>query len=54
MLEWGLNRINNLNINSLAILEYITRSATKNLEDIYPNIISGYGRLNIFNAIASI
>lgn len=29
MLEWGLNRINNLNINSLAILEYITRSATK-------------------------
>ena len=54
ILEWGLNRINNLNINSLAILEYITRSATKKLEDIYPNTISGYGRLNIFNAIASI
>lgn len=52
--EWGLNRINNLNVNSLAVLEYITRSTERNIEDIYPNIISGYGRLNIFNAIAGI
>ena len=54
ILEWGLNRINNLNINSFSDFGIYYKSATKKLEDIYPNTISGYGRLNIFNAIASI
>lgn len=47
MLEWGIVKNNNPNINSLSMIGYFAYGAEKQPNDVYPNNICGFGRLNI-------
>jgi hypothetical protein len=53
LLEWGYVKGNNKTLNTVSVSAYFKSSATRD-DNIYPNNITGYGRLNIYNAFSKI
>ncbi len=49
LLEWGIYRRNNLNIDSTEIKKLLIRGARRSLALDYPNRIWGYGELDVYN-----
>ena len=50
LLEWGIVRANNLNLNTISIKSYIMQGAVPlSSGDIVPNNIWGYGAINLYN-----
>ncbi len=50
LLEWGIVRGNNLNINSISIKSYIIQGCVPiNESEVTPNDVWGYGAVNLFN-----
>ncbi len=51
LLEWGIVRANNFNLNTISIKSYIMQGAVPlSSGDITPNNIWGYGAINLYNA----
>lgn len=51
LLEWGIVRANNFNLNTISIKSYIMQGAVLlSSGDITPNNIWGYGAINLYNA----
>lgn len=51
LLEWGIVRANNFNLNTISIKSYIMQGAVPlSSGDITPNNICGYGAINLYNA----
>lgn len=54
MLEWAVVKRNNPSINTVSINGYFISGATRENNEIYPNNIWGFGKLNILNTFANI
>jgi hypothetical protein len=54
LLEWGIVRKNNINMNTTTISAYIANGAKKQNGSIYPNNIEGYGRLDLYNTFKNL
>ncbi|MEI3162678.1 MAG: S8 family peptidase [Lachnospirales bacterium] len=51
LLEWGIVKANNFNLNTISIKSYIMQGAVPlSSGDITPNNIWGYGAINLYNA----
>lgn len=49
MMEWGIYRENNLNMDTTEIKKYFIRGAKRKKDLIYPNTIWGFGTLDLYN-----
>lgn len=54
MLEWGVVKGNNPNINTVAIIGYFVSGAKRKPNEIYPNNLCGFGNLNILNTFENL
>ncbi len=54
LLEWGYIRGNDYFINTPNAASYFIRGTTRNENEIYPNNIWGYGKLNLYNTFRSL
>ncbi len=54
LLEWGIVRKNNLNMNTTTISAYLSGGAVKQDGTTYPNNAEGYGRLNLYNTFRNL
>ncbi|MDF2589914.1 MAG: hypothetical protein K0S41_3755 [Anaerocolumna sp.] len=53
LLEWGIVKGNYYSISSLQIQRFLIRGAMTDPQNIYPNNIWGYGKINIYNTFLS-
>jgi len=51
MLQWGIIERNDVALNSNRILAILIRGCMRDSAAAYPNVQSGYGRLNLYNAL---
>lgn len=54
IMEWGFTRGNNLTLNTPSVQAYLEGGAERNPNEIYPNNINGYGKLNVYRAFEDI
>lgn len=54
LLEWGIVKENNVNMNTKTVTSYLIEGAEKNMNVVYPNNIYGYGILNLLASFRNI
>lgn len=54
LLEWGIVKENDLDMDSFSVKSYMIRGAVRNPDIIYPNREWGYGRMNIFQTFEAL
>jgi hypothetical protein len=52
IMEWGAVRRNDLSLNSVEIGNILIRGCTRSGDLVYPNTAWGYGKLNVYQALA--
>ena len=54
LMEWGIYRKNNLNMDTTEIKKYLIRGAKRQADIVYPNTRWGFGTLDLYNVFQSL
>ncbi len=54
MLEWAIVKGNSPAINTVSVIGYFTSGAQRNINELYPNNLWGFGKLNILSTFENI
>lgn len=54
LMEWGIYRQNNLNMDTTEIKKYLIRGAKRREDIVYPNTLWGFGTLDLYNVFQSL